>query len=80
MLNFRLIRDEDVTGVSGTGIVAEGTLFSSGAVVVAWLGEDPSVVHWPKGMESVEKINGHGGKTRIVWEDRVVGERAESGA
>ncbi len=57
MLNFRLIRDEDVTGISGTDIVAEGTLFSNGEVVVAWLGEDPSVVHWPKGIRSVEKIS-----------------------
>ena len=77
MLNFRLIRDEDVTGISGTGIVAEGTLFSNGEVVVAWLGEDPSVVHWPKGIRSVEKISGHGGKTRIVWEVGFVGEKAK---
>ena len=77
MLNFRLIRDEDVTGISGTGVVAEGTLFSNGAAVVAWLGEDASVVHWPKGMESVIRINGHGGKTRIVWEVGFVGEKAK---
>lgn len=65
---FVLYRDVDVSGVSGTGVVAEGAEFSDGKVVVRWLtGDDHSTVVWDKGMESVIKIHGHGGHTRIVW-------------
>jgi len=60
----------DVTGVSGTGVVAEGVEFSDGHVAVNWLGEWPtSTVYHERGMESVEHIHGHGGSTRIVWLD-----------
>ena len=38
---FTLRRDEDVSGVSGTGIVLEGTLFTTGVVVVHWLTPPP---------------------------------------
>ena len=34
---FELHRDDDVSGVSGTGVVAEGVLFSSGRVALEWL-------------------------------------------
>lgn len=66
MRTFHLQRDEDVSGVSGTGIVAEGVEFSDGSVVIRWAGEHRSTVVWP-GIESVEAIHGHGGATRIVW-------------
>jgi hypothetical protein len=39
MKRFRLVRDRDVSGVSGTGIVAEGTMFSDGTCVLRWLTE-----------------------------------------
>lgn len=38
---FTLRRQEDVSGVSGTGVVLEGTLFSTGVVVVHWLTPPP---------------------------------------
>ena len=41
---FRLFRNEDPTGISGTGYIAEGCIFSNGVVVLNWLGVDPSVV------------------------------------
>ena len=41
MRSFTLCREEDVSGVSGTGIVLEGTLFSTGVVVVHWLTPPP---------------------------------------
>ena len=66
---FTLVRDEDVTGVSGTGVVAEGIEFSGGVVALRWLSDWPtSVVFHERGMESVEAVHGHGGKTRIVWQ------------
>ena len=65
---FRLERDIDETGVSGVGTVAEGVEFSDGSVALKWLGAWPtSVVFHERGVESVEHVHGHGGKTRLVW-------------
>jgi hypothetical protein len=41
MRTFTLRRESDVSGVSGTGIVLEGTLFTTGVVVVHWLTPPP---------------------------------------
>lgn len=65
---FRLERDADITGVSGTGVVAEGVEFSDGTVALRWCGAWPtSVVFHDRGMQAVESVHGHGGATRIVW-------------
>jgi hypothetical protein len=70
MRRFELHRLEDETGISGTGVVAEGVEFSGGVVVLQWLTDWPtSVVFHDRGVESVEAIHGHNGKTRIVWLD-----------
>lgn len=66
---FKLHRDVDVSGVSGTGLVAEGVAFSDGTAVIHWVaGEHRSTVVWPD-VAGVEAIHGHGGATRIVWVD-----------
>jgi ATP-dependent Clp protease ATP-binding subunit ClpA len=41
MKKFTVYRTNDVTGVSGTGVVLEGVLFSTGLVVVHWLTPPP---------------------------------------
>ena len=65
---FRLERDVDASGVSGTGVVAEGVEFSDGTVALRWLGGWPtSVVFHERGIRSVEAVHGHEGKTRIVF-------------
>lgn len=70
MRRFHLHRDHDVSGVSGTGIVAEGVEFSDGTVVLRWLsGKHRSTVVWPD-IAGVEAIHGHNGATRIVWLDQ----------
>lgn len=70
MRRFVLQRDEDPTGVSGTGVVAEGVIFSSGKAVLEWLTDWPTSVVWhERGMESVEHIHGHDGRTRVVFLD-----------
>lgn len=67
---FVLQRDEDVSGVSGTGAVADGVEFSSGVVALTWGGGWPtSVVFHERGIESVLHVHGHGGSTRLVWLD-----------
>lgn len=64
---FLLVRDEDETGVSGTGLVAAGMEFSDGKVLMRWLvGKHRSSVAWDS-MEAVRAIHGHVGKTRIVY-------------
>jgi hypothetical protein len=41
MRSFTLRRMEDVSGVSGTGVVLEGAVFSTGLVVIHWLTPAP---------------------------------------
>jgi hypothetical protein len=68
---FHLARDIDESGISGTGIVAEGVEFSDGTVALRWMSEWPtSVVFHDRGVASVAAIHGHRGLTRIVWEDQ----------
>lgn len=71
MKTFVLRRYVDETGISGTGDVAEGVVFNSGKVVVAW---DPTktlaavvTVVVLDSIEDVEKLHGHNGQTRVVW-------------
>jgi len=67
---FELHRDEDVSGVSGTGVVAEGVEFRDGVVAFRWLTEWPtSVVFHDRGAAAVEHVHGHNGRTRVVWLD-----------
>lgn len=67
---FRLVRDEDMTGVSGTGVVAEGVVFSDGTVSLRWTSAWPtSVVFHDRGLASVEAVHGHDGKTRVEFVD-----------
>jgi hypothetical protein len=68
---FQLARHEDPTGVSGTGIVADGVVWPDGTATIHWRGEHASYVHWPRGQVSVEAIHGHGGATTIDWVDAV---------
>ena len=65
MKRFYLNREIDETGISGTGKVAEGCIFSNGWCALTWLSAHTSVVFYPS-IEDVEHIHGHGGKTRIV--------------
>ena len=67
---FHLHRAEDVTGVSGTGRVADGIRWSDGTVTLKWLGRYASEVSWPRGLEAVRAVHGHDGRTEIVWHDR----------
>lgn len=68
MRRFQLHRDEDETGVSGTGIVAEGVQFTDGHVALRWLTDHTSTAIYGDLLD-VSVIHGHGGKTRIVFLD-----------
>jgi hypothetical protein len=64
---FHLLRLEDESGVSGTGWVAEGAVFSNGWVVLIWPTGTPSL-NFYESLEAVEAVHGHGGLTRIVFD------------
>lgn len=66
MRPFTLHRDHDETGVSGTGTVAEGVVFSNGWCAMTWLTATTSVAFYPS-IETLQAIHGHGGLTRIVY-------------
>lgn len=67
---FILRREQDITGVSGVGVVAEGIEFTGGTVALRWLGLWPtSVVFHDRGIAAVEAVHGHGGSTIVVWLD-----------
>lgn len=68
MRRFVLDRSQDISGVSGTGVVAEGVEFTDGSVAVRWLTELKSTVLFAD-IETAETIHGHNGSTRIVWLD-----------
>ena len=62
---FRLVRDEDESGVSGTGHVADGVIWHDGTCAVHWRTEHTSTTVY-KDFGTVLAIHGHGGKTRSV--------------
>lgn len=65
---FTLHREEDPSGVSGTGVVAEGWESSSGEwVVLLWLSKTPTLGIY-RDIREVELLHGHSGKTVIVWD------------
>lgn len=65
---FHLYRRADPTGLSGTGIVAEGTLWSSGAVALHWPGNPRSTSVWA-GLDALLAAHGHDGLTEVRWID-----------
>jgi hypothetical protein len=68
MRRFLLERRIDVSGVSGTGLVAEGIEFGDGTTVIRWRGDQPSTVVWAS-VDAAMAVHGHNGATELVWED-----------
>jgi hypothetical protein len=66
---FVLVRDRDPSGVSGTGVVAEGAVWSDGSASLRWRGSFPSIVFWPDGVPAILAVHGHGGATKVRYED-----------
>ena len=69
---LRLVREEDMSGVSGTGIVAVGVMFPTGRVVLEWLDTTKTGIRSLGIYGSIDEvvvIHGHGGATTVVWND-----------
>lgn len=69
MKRFQILRNTDVSGVSGTGLVAEGVAFEPNGVVLHWLTATPSLEIWGS-VEQMIKVHGHEGATVIEWLDQ----------
>lgn len=68
MRTFKLIRKLDVSGVSGTGQVAEGVEFENGQVALHWLSQYDTIGIYSN-ISNVRKIHGHGAATEVVFDD-----------
>lgn len=67
---FRLIRQADPSGVSGTGPVVEGVEWSDGTVALHWCGSVPATSVWHDGIAAVIAVHGHDGATVVDWIDQ----------
>jgi len=65
---FELHRAEDVSGVTGAGVVADGVEFPDDTVVIHWRGEPRSTAIWADLSDAI-RVNGHEGRTIVVWDD-----------
>lgn len=71
MQRFQLERHEDLTGCSGTGIVAEGVVFSDGTTVMRWLVAPCSTAIYSS-VDDVIRLHGHEGRTVLRVIDQPV--------
>lgn len=65
---FVLQRDEDESGVSGTGVVAEGVEFTTGWCALSWLTNAHSIGIYAN-VKELERIHGHNGRAYVKWVD-----------
>lgn len=63
---FSLVRDDDVSGTSGVGVVAEGVEWSNGWVSLHWLSQLGCLGMY-ENIKVMTEVHGHGGKTRVEW-------------
>jgi len=68
MRRFQLNRIQDDSGVSGTGVVAQGVEFDNGFCAMSWLTPKTSVAVYPN-VRTLQSIHGHGGHTVLEWID-----------
>lgn len=76
---FELVRHEDNTGTSGTGVVAVGVEYPDGAVHMQWLNDRNDDLNTssngvafkpaPDGIEATREIHGHEGRTEVRFID-----------
>lgn len=70
---FILFRDVDETGISGTGVVAQGVQFrKTGACFMEWVTPNTAPTWgYYRSIFDVKNVHGHNGKTRILWPDDI---------
>jgi hypothetical protein len=65
---FVFLRDDDETGISGTGLVVMGVLYPDGRCHYRWMTEHQTD-QMADSLDKLEIIHGHQGRTRIVFLD-----------
>jgi len=68
MKRFYLQRNEDTSGISGTGKVAEGCEFDNKWCALVWMSDRQALSYYPD-INTLELIHGHSGMTTVVWID-----------
>ena len=68
MMRFVLDRFMDVSGTSGTGVVAEGVVFSDGTAVLRWRTDLHSTAIYDT-VDDLMAVHGHEGATQLRWID-----------
>ena len=65
---YVLERDEDHSGVSGIGVIADVAEFPNGWCAVSFRPGNADVSNgiWYSSLADVDRIHGHGGSTRLV--------------
>jgi len=66
---FYLLRHVDLTGTSGTGIVAMGAIFPSGQVFLEWVASNHVSWNMFDNVDDLMLIHGHDGNSEIVFGD-----------
>lgn len=76
--SFKLLRFQDLTGTSGTGVVAQGETQPDGSTIMRWIvqanlangskREIRTVTHYET-WQDVVLLHGHGGRTILRWDD-----------
>lgn len=64
---FHIERSEDVSGLSGTGIVAVGVMYPSGRCIMEWVTPIKSINEYHS-IADLEALHGHEGRTKVVWD------------
>lgn len=71
---FFLQRNQDLSGVSGTGDVAWGVEWPDGTAVLRWHADANGAPHctslW-NSVEDIKRIHGHEGATELIYYDEV---------
>jgi len=69
---FVLYREEDATGVSGTGVVATGIVWPDGHAALRWKADDLDAASSTSVWSSVAdllRVHGHGGLSKLFYLD-----------
>lgn len=69
MRQFVIWRSEDVSGVSGTGVVMVGAVLPDGKAVTQWVNSPLGIVTttvWDS-VDEIETVHGHSSKTVLIW-------------
>ena len=75
MRTFWLERNEDISGVSGTGKVAEGVEFEvGGSVALRWCAGGPSSISIWSSLKDMSAVHGHDGATVVHFYEKGFGD------